>query len=149
MWKVYLSNNEGIAIQSTYRRLTDSLASYDEFEVYVGKIRYINYDNEAIPRDNLLYPYMYKRKSFEYEEELRALISTFQHGKNNFFSQQGNKFADTPGLPVTVDIELLIENIYVSPTAPSWIFEVIRAVTNRFGINREAIQSNLASTPLY
>ena len=83
MWKVYLSNNEGIAIQSTYQRLMESLASYNDFEVYVGKIKYIDYEKEAIPMGNLISPFMYKRKSFEYEDELRALIWTPQHGKND------------------------------------------------------------------
>ncbi|RFC38984.1 MAG: hypothetical protein DID89_2727548040 [Candidatus Nitrotoga sp. CP45] len=149
MWKVYLSNNEGIAIQSTYQRLVESLASYNDLEVYVGKIKYIDYEKEAIPMDNLLFPFMYKRKSFEYEDELRALIWTPQHGKNDILNPQGNKFSNTLGLTVTVDVTRLIDNIFVAPNAPSWIFEVIRAVTNKFGIDKVVKQSNLTSTPVY
>jgi hypothetical protein len=149
MWKVYLSNNEGIAIQSTYQRLIDSLSIYDDFEVYVGRIKYIDYDKEAIPMGNILSPYLYKRKSFEYEDELRALIWTPQHGKNDLLNPQNNKFLNTPGLLVDVDIEKLIDSIYVAPNAPSWVLEVIRAVTNRFEIDKEVKQSNLSSTPVY
>lgn len=149
MWKVYLSNDEGIAIQSTYPRLIESLSPYKDFEIYVGRIKYIDYEKEAIPMGNLLSPFMYKRKSFEYEDELRALIWTPQHGKNDILNPQGNKFANISGLSVAVDIERLIENIFVAPSAPSWILEVIRAVTNRFGINKKVTQSNLASTPVY
>lgn len=149
MWKVYLSNNEGIAIQSTYQRLIESLAAYNDFEVYVGKIKYIDYEKEAIPVRNMLSPYVYKRKSFEYEDELRALIWTPQYGKNNILDPQGNKLAITFGLYVTVDIERLIDNIFVAPNAPSWILEVIRSVTNKFGIAKPVTQSNLASTPVY
>lgn len=65
---------------------------------------------------NTLSPFMYKRKSFEYEDELRALIWTPQHGKNDILNPQENKFANTPGLPVTVEIEQLIEKIkYLVP----------------------------------
>lgn len=149
MWKVYLSNNEGIAIQSTYQRLIESLASYNDFEIHVGRIRYIDYEKEVIPMGNLLSPFIYKRKSFEYEDELRALIWTPQHGKNDIQNPQGNKFANTSGLYVTVDIERLIDNILVAPSAPSWILEVIRSVTSKFGIAKAVIQSNLASTPIY
>lgn len=144
MWKVYLTNNEGIAVQSTYQRLIESLTSYNEFDVYVGKIKYINYENEVIPRHSILSPFMRKRKSFEYEDELRALIWTPQYGKNDLAN---NKFANAHGLEVAVDIERLIENIFVAPSAPSWILDVIRSVTKKFGIGKIVTQSSLASSP--
>lgn len=149
MWKIYLSSNEGIAIQSTYQRLIESLASYNDFEVHIGRIKYIDYEKEAIPMGNLLSPFMYKRKSFEYEDELRALIWTPQHGKNDILHPQGNRYATVFGLYVATDLKLLIDNIFVAPSAPSWILEVIRAVTEKFGLNKEVKQSNLASTPVY
>jgi hypothetical protein len=149
MWKIYLSNNEGIAIQSTYQRLIESLASYNDFDIHIGKIRYIDYEKEAIPKGNLLSPFMYKRKSFEYEDELRALIWTPEYGKNDLANPQFNKYADVLGLYVTVDIEHLVENIFVAPSAPSWILEVIRSIAKTLGVDKEVKQSNLASTPIY
>ena len=149
MWKIYMSNNEGIAIQSTYQRLIESLGPYNDFEVHVGRIKYIDYEKEAIPMGNLISPFMFKRKNFEYEDELRALIWTPQHGKNDILNQDNNKFANTSGLYVTVDVERLLENIFVAPNAPSWILEIIRSVTNKFGINNKVTQSNLASKPDY
>lgn len=149
MWKIYLSSNEGIAIQSTYQRLIESLTSYNDFEIHVGKIKYIDYEKEAIPMGNLLSPFMYKRKSFEYEDELRALIWTPQHGKNDILHPENNRFANVFGLSVAVNIERLIDKIFVSPNAPTWIVELIRTVTEKFALNKEVRQSNLASTPVY
>lgn len=149
MWKIYLSSNEGIAIQSTYQRLIESLASYNDFEIHVGRIKYIDYEKEAIPMGNLLSPFVYKRKSFEHEDELRALIWTPQHGKNDVVNPQNNKYKDVLGLYVPVDLEQLVEKIYVAPNAPTWILELIKTVTEKFGLNKEVVQSNLASTPVY
>lgn len=149
MWKLYLSNHEGIAIQSTYGRLVQSLATYMDFEVHIGKIKYIDYDKEAIPMGNLLAPFMYKRKSFEHEEELRALIWTPQHGKNDLLNPLGNKFYNTLGLCIPVDPGYLIDKIFVAPTAPSWIVEVIRSVIEKLGVKKDVLQSNLASSPVY
>lgn len=145
MWKIYLNSNEGIAIQSTYRRLIASLSSYSDFDIFIGKIKYIDYEKEEIPHGNLLSPFMYKRKNFEHEDELRSLIWTRQGGKN----PQGDKFLAEFGLYVQTDIQLLIENIFVVPSAPPWILEIIRSVTNKFGLSKEVRQSNLASTPVY
>lgn len=149
MWKVYLSNNEGIAIQSTYQRLIESLEAYKEFEIYVGRIKYIDYEKEVIPMGNLLSPFVYKRKSFEYEDELRALVWTPQHGKNDLMNPENNKYLNIFGLYIAADLERLIENIFVAPSAPTWMLDLIRAVTERFGLNKQVKQSNLALTPVY
>lgn len=146
MWKVYLHGNEGIAIQSTYENLIESLVSYEEYEVFVGRIKYIDYDQELIPMNNIISPYIHKRKSYEHEKELRALIWTLQHGKN---SLMGNKYKDVDGFYVPVDLEKLINNVYVAPNAPSWMLEIIKAIVGKFELRKAVKQSSLASTPFY
>ncbi len=149
MWKLYLSNNEGIAIQSTFQRLLDSLSGYDDYDVFIGKITYIDFDKESIPMKNLLSPYLYKRKSFAHEDELRALIWTLQHGKNDPSNRETNKYKDTFGLYVLVDLDKLIERVYVAPTAPRWIVEMIESLISKYGLQKQVMQSILADKPLY
>lgn len=150
MWKVYLSNNEGICIQTTYEKLIKSLANYDDYDIHVGKIKYIDYEKEAIPMGNLLSPFLFKRKSFEYEEELRALIWTPQHGKNSIMpSVGGNKYKDTNGIYIPIDVGILIENIYVAPSAPKWIADLINSLTEKYGLNANVVQSDLSEEPIY
>jgi capsid portal protein len=36
MWKLHLKSEEGVAVQSTYRRLSDSFSNYEENEVWIG-----------------------------------------------------------------------------------------------------------------
>lgn len=73
MWKLYLKSDEGVAIQSTFKRLVESFNDYLK-DVYIGKVKYIDYKTDLIPEGNLFFPYLHKRKSFEYEHELRAII---------------------------------------------------------------------------
>src|SRR5207247_223935 len=70
MWKLYTVTNESVCIQSTYRRLRDTLPE-DQFAVSV--VHYIDYESEWLPEGNLMYPYVHKRRSFAHERELRAL----------------------------------------------------------------------------
>ena len=149
MWNLYVKSQEGIAVQSTYQRLVDSLQGYEEFEVYIGMVRYIDYNNDFIPLGNALLPYIHKRKSFEHERELRALIWTPQHGKNMIGDPLQNKFRDKSGLYVPVDIERLIKCVYVAPTAPRWIAELVTSVIQKFDVKKDVVQSDLASTPVY
>jgi hypothetical protein len=148
MWRLYLKSDEGLAIQSTTDRLIAGMANYKEYEVHVGMMKYIDYAKDAIPMGNLLSPFLHKRKSFEHERELRALIWTPQHGKNSM-PPGVNKHAHDNGLYVSVELNDLIERIYVASTAPEWFHELINSLVTRFGLNKPVLQSDLAATPLY
>jgi hypothetical protein len=149
MWSLYVRSQEGIAVQSTYQRLVTSLAGYDEFEVFVGMMRYIDYQADFIPLGNALAPFMYKRKSFEHERELRALIWTPQHGKNIIGNPVLNKFRGVSGIYVPINLDQLITRVYVAPTAPNWIVELLTSVVEKYELKKEVVQSDLASTPVY
>jgi hypothetical protein len=90
---------------------------------------------------------MYKRKSFEHEKELRAVIWTLEHGKNAPGS--GNKFKDSDGLYVSVDIPILVERVYLAPTAPRWLRDLIESLLKRFGHLIPVVQSSLADKAFY
>jgi hypothetical protein len=92
---------------------------------------------------------MCKRKSYEHERELRALIWTPQHGKNAIGDPLVNKFRDLAGLYVPIELEQLITRVYVAPTAPPWIAELLTSVVEKYKLKKVVVQSDLASTPVY
>ncbi len=73
MWRLYLKSNEGMAIQSTYGQLVKSFHQSED-QIHVGVVSYIDYDSDRIPGLNVLRPFLYKRKSFAHENEIRTLI---------------------------------------------------------------------------
>jgi hypothetical protein len=141
MWKIYLKSNEGIAIRSTVARLRASFSNYSD-PVFIGAVKYLNFESEAIPMENLLLPYMHKRKSFEHEKELRAMIWGSRHAKTGL--------ADAPaGLYVDVGLDTLIDAVYAAPGAEDWFVELVRSVCSRYGLKKETRQSDLGSNSLY
>jgi hypothetical protein len=146
MWSQYLKSQDGIAVQSTYGRLCDSFKGYEDFDVFIGTMRYLDYDKEVIPTRNILYPFLSKRRSFEHEKELRCLIWTPQDGKNNLTE---NKFKNVNGIYVSIEIPVLIQKIFVAPTAPTWVSETIASVVGKLGLKVEVVQSDLLAVPLY
>ena len=106
MWVLYLKSNEGIAVQSTYRKLLDSLV--DEREIFIGKVNYIDYDNEIFLDRNALAPLVYKRKSFEHEREVRAIITNWPKEP---IGPDSPTATIRSGIEVDVDLKVLIENI--------------------------------------
>ncbi len=138
MWRLYLKSDEGIAIRSTFRRLRDCFTNKKE-PIFIGKVRYIDYDKNKTKLD-LLSPFRYKRQSFSHEAELRAII-------RKPLSPKTQPYDD--GLNVPVDLELLINKIYIAPTSPKWLLELIESVTRKYGLKKKVYQSILDEKPIY
>jgi hypothetical protein len=137
MWGLYLSAHEGVAIQSTVGRLIEALKNATD-DIFVGQMNYFDMDNEDRLYSCEIDLVMHKRKSFEHERELRAIRQlpvspTSPH---------------IPGTHVPVDVDTLIENVYVAPKSESWIKELIENVLEKYGLKRKVIHSVLDKDPV-
>jgi hypothetical protein len=144
MWKLYLKSDEGIAVQSTYERLRESIT--DEERVLLGVVKYIDYEKDSIGEGNILLPFFHKRKSFEHEREVRGLAIKWpvETGKLDFTRE-----TITQGLQIKINLEQLVERIYIAPSAPEWFADVVRGVIHKYGYEFKVVQSGLDSKPLY
>jgi hypothetical protein len=73
MWKLYSSDDMGVLIKTSFKRLKNSFFQC-QHAVYIVIVKYIDWDEEAIPPENALASFSSKRKSFVYEREIRALV---------------------------------------------------------------------------
>ena len=144
MWKLYLKSDEGIAIQSTYSSLKSCFI--DEERIYLGIVKYIDYDREYFDPSNHYNPFVHKRKSFQHEKEVRALVRRSLVVDNDFdFSKE----TINHGLKIEIDIETLIQSIYVAPNAHEWFVELVEATVERYGYTFQVAHSKLDETPLF
>lgn len=143
MWKLYSSSKEAIAIQSTYQKLFDCLP---EKNFFVGKVKYIDYDKEWMPEGNSFYPFVHKRKSFEHEHELRAVHQSLPQ-------KDGKIVLDLPnekfGISVSVNLNQLIENVFVAPETAEWFNHLVVGVLEQYALDFEVKQSRLDESPVY
>jgi hypothetical protein len=150
MWKLYLTGNEGVAIQSTFNRLARSFDSYMQDDVFIGQVKYIDYETEWLPEGNSFYPFLHKRKSFEHEHELRAIIiriPTKQGKGGSEMDLQKDMFE--AGAYVAVNLGTLVERVFVSPASSSWFSDLVRSVVKKYSLPKEVIQSSLDSSPVF
>ena len=142
MWKLYAKTNEAVCVQSNFRKLRDCLGE----DVRVGTVRYVDYETEWIPESNPLAPFLYKRKSFEHEREVRAVIPLDDLKE----ILNGKSVETTPGVWRKVDLNQLVERVYVAPDAPDWFASLVENVTKQYGYHQVAVvKSSLANSPLY
>lgn len=143
MWKLYLNMGEGIAIQSNVGRLISSLKKYTQDKIHMYRVEYVDYETFKIPEDSLS-PYFYKRISFKHENEFRAVIQKDREGQI-----KADKIPFINGIYIPVDLEKLIERVYVSPTCPDWQKEATQSIMDIYELNRRVRRSKLSEQPRY
>jgi len=134
MWQIFTQNSEGLAIQSTIGRLQKALSPEDHFQQYIGEVNYIDYKKEYIPFDDLFFPFLYKRKSFQYEREVRIITDVTQ-----------NNLKLNDGLKINVDVNQLIEKIYIHPKSENWYKNLVIQLVAKLGFDIAIEKSDLES----
>lgn len=134
MWQIFTKNNEGLAIQSTIGRLKNALHSEKRTEQHIGQVNYIDYKKEYIPFDDTFFPFLFKRKSFQYEREIRIISDV---------TSDNMKIND--GLKIDVDINQLIERIYIHPKSENWYKNLVIELVEKLGFGFTIEKSDLES----
>ena len=136
MWQIFTQNSEGLAIQSTIGRLQRSLLPETDFEQYIGEVNYIDYKKELIPFDDSFFPFLFKRKSFQYEGEVRVITDI---GVSDIKINEG--------LKISVDINELIEKIYIHPKSENWyknlVIQLVKQLGFKFTIEKSDLESDI------
>jgi hypothetical protein len=168
MWKLY-ADGRGVAVQSSFSRLSEALADAKPL-IYIGVVEYVDYDNAVIPGGNSYWPFMHKRLSLAHEHEVRAITSGFerhvyqrdsfdlpgvrdellQEAREQFDVELDPQTLEPPlGLHIPVRLEVLIERVFVTPDAPNWLGDLVRAVIARYALNVQVDQSRLGEDPIF
>lgn len=142
MWNLYLKTNEGIAVKSTFSRLSSSFSKTSD-TVYIGEVSYIDYDEHHIDTGNIFGPFLHKRISFEHEKEVRAIVWRPAMVVEN--GMMGSTISH--GVSIDCDLSLLIEEVYVAPTSQSWFRELVFSILRKYEVNAPVRQSSLDETP--
>lgn len=141
MWSLYSLSNQGICIASKYQNLADSLSD----DIFLGSVKYIDYEKEIFPADNLLHLCMHKRRSFEHEKEVRAVI----WGLGADSTHRVPEIMDPPGgLVEPLVLEDLIEQVLVHPESPDWFLNVVINLVEKYNLPIKVKRSGLASSPI-
>jgi hypothetical protein len=152
MWDLYSNKNAGIALQSTYKRLSGSFINNKEDVIWIGKVKYIDCNKDLSGFINIFNAITSKRSSFQHEIELRAFTSLlgYQYIENlldwnekiitsNEIPNISKADIETYGKYVLTELDTLIERIYVSPLSQKWHYELVKSIAEKYGINKEKI----------
>lgn len=148
MWRLYSNAAQGIAIRTTYEKLSNSLSDPD---MYIGLITYKDFEKEAFC---LLWleshwpinygdfaPFMHKRLAFQHEREVRIIKMTDEAIDENWEA----------GIRLDWDLSQIIDGIYVNPYAQDCYYNVVQAVVQKFAPELKGMVewSRMKGEPLY
>jgi hypothetical protein len=171
MWVRYAAGGNGIAITTNYDRLTAALVN-EKARVFVGMVQYLDWSSEPV-NNKTIFPFS-KKVSYAYEQELRLALwnltvqekindlcgKLFQHTMDHLnrriqgpinwemIEKEIDDVPFDPGVSIAVDLEKLVDQIYISPTSSDWFVDIVDQVCKKFGLNRSPIRSDLLSAPI-
>jgi hypothetical protein len=135
LWQAATREGASVAIKSTFGALTGAIQTGDE-PFHAGSVSYLDYRTEELAEGHLLSAFFCKRKSYEHEREVRAVI--YRPDEDSL-----------PGLIIPVDVEALVSEVVVAPSEPVWIRDVVRSMVAQYGFDIPVTQSALDADPLY
>jgi len=134
MWKVYSIMGAGVAIESTVEHLRDVLAPTEG--VTINRVKYEDFDTAPTVKDTDPHILTTKRRSFEHEHEVRAMIPLPRAGE---------------GFEIPCDLDRLIVRVHVAPTASLMFLRAVEVLCSGIiqGRKFETLRSRLFEPPDY
>lgn len=128
LWKIYLAGSHGgVAIRTKFSKVRRSIeVADDEYpeDIFSGQVQYRDFLPESeLSRYKLITT---KREFYEYEQELRLFILHFPLSEGGIKAPYNAKV----GRHVNVDLDILVDEIYLSPFVAAWFGEALREVVS-------------------
>jgi hypothetical protein len=131
MWRLYSSFIENaLAVRTSYHSLYYALGRNPSIDI--GRVKYIDFQKKYAGVNDAFW---HKRKSFEHEKEVRAILIDFDCSEK--------------GKIIPCDLSILIEEVIISPSAPSWFTQLVNDVNEKYGIKVKAKPSELIQEPFF
>jgi len=144
IWKQY-ADGRGIAIETTYRQMEEFLAP-DQENLYMGIIRYLDYEDDITPTGIPYVLYFYKHRTFDGEQEFRVL--TNREG-NPIIRTDGQELPpesrpDNPShVNLSADMDALINRVILSPKADDELRDQVEVTLDEHGVSAPVVSSRL------
>lgn len=158
LWSMYGPSRGGVAIRSSVGAIKSALdpnGGSPQNELYIGRVRYVNFDTVTMPEDNALWPVVHKRLPFRFEQEVRVVM----WARHLVWAAQakaesaGQEWPDVlrelvpPGFDVAIEPNALVQGVVVAPDAPEWLLELVGATAARYGLAASVERSRLDAPP--
>jgi len=147
LWKIYADVEGGVAIRSTIGALQEAFPSTLESNADllvsqdIRRIQYIDYRTAHPHLNDIAGPLCYKRHAFSFEQEIRVIrqeLPTVPRPREGQPDGRAIMMGPPPeeiGRAVTVNVEKLIEEVYLAPSSPGWLLPTVQKTIRELGFH--------------
>lgn len=137
LWQLFGGPSNSVAISTTAERVTRMCLAWPENSL-IAKVKYIDhFENPDMVIGRYTDPLQFKHEAFEFEREVRLMISQQKSWQRNPEGMQ---------LPIA-DLNELISSVVVAPDAGDWFLELVKDLGQRYGLKAPVRMSQLAALP--
>ena len=138
MWKLYIGSGDGVAIKSTVNRIKSAIRDCSQ-QIFIGKLNYIDYGTAEFNDVQWFDLCFHKRKAFSHENEMRiAFVNALD---------MLHPASDPQGIEVPVNMDTLIDELFVSSTRADLREEVVKVI-NEHNLKKEVFLTALSLPPI-
>lgn len=142
LWELYGKSDASVAITTTVGRLRKELEGTPRPGMTsVCKVGYIKHWRDPkisiTPYSNV---FRYKVVAYDFEREVRIIHDRFEY---NF-----KKSEKETGVFLKVRLDRLLRSIVVSPLSQPWFIDLVKDVTQRYGVTTPVRKSKVAIDPI-
>jgi len=146
LWKIY--SGESLAIQSDVGRLKRCFRAERGRQIRLGQVDYVeDPEVEVTDESNMTKALLTKRSIFDYERVLRDFMFDYPPVET---ASDFDGLAIPAGLPVSLDLDILIGRVYVSPNQTGWFKSLIESTLTKYGYRKKPVEwSQMGRKPEY
>lgn len=145
IWGQY-ADGRGVAIETTYSQMEQFVAPEQE-DLYMGIVRYLDYEEDFTPTGIFYALYFYKHRMFDGEQEFRVPTN---RGGNPIIRTDGQETPpemgqdNPPHINLPADMNTLISRVILSPDADDEVRAQVEATLEEHGVSAPVVPSRLA-----
>jgi hypothetical protein len=154
-WQLYATGGAGIADISTMERLVKAVDFTPHSSGILGQVEYVDFETHNMlhkPFPTFMRPGFLKRRSFEHEREVRGVVfmefGSEQETLDDAFVEW-MRLNKPRGIEANVNLSDLVQAIVISPMAAPYVYELVRIITKRHGLDHLVRKSSLCGLPVY
>lgn len=144
MWDRYVATTSSVAVRTTYSSLREQLEPRQL--IYLGLVRYIDYDAQTLPSFNMLQRISHKRHFYRDEREVRAVLCSIAPPEIGARYIEPFITSDRRGFLQPVDAVRLIKGVVLHPKSTSSFMEEVTKLCKQEGLPAPTL-SRIASRP--
>ncbi len=135
LWKIYSDFSQGIMIKSSISNLVSSFEKTNEI-IDLSEVIYYDRNRDIDESSIGISTIILKHKAYCYENELRLIYKVSANYDHDWTKEKVEE-----GIYIEADINILIEEIIMSPYSPKWFIELVENLSIKYGLIKKINKS--------